>query len=274
MKKYFAGLIILTLCSMFALRAERVDTIAIHSKAMRKDIKNVIITPDGMNKASLYPVLYLLHGYGGRYDTWINKIPGVIGLADQYQMIIVCPDGGESWYFDSPIDANYRYETYITQELLPYVDIHYNTRKIRNGRAIAGLSMGGHGALYLAFRHQDLFGACGSMSGCMDMTPFPNNWNIAKRLGGQAKYPERWRQNSVINMLHLLTPDSLKIMIDCGTGDFFYAVNAKMHEELLYHNIPHEYISRPGIHDRTYWSEAIKTQALFFYNYFSSAASK
>jgi len=87
-------------------------------------------------------------------------------MADRYGAIIVTPDGGvDSWYFDSPVDPTYRYETFVTQELIPYIDKLYKTVADRSGRAIAGLSMGGHGALYLAIRHQELFAAAGSMSG-------------------------------------------------------------------------------------------------------------
>lgn len=137
-------------------------------------------------------------------------------------MIIVCPDGAYgSWYLDSPIDPDFQYETYIAIELVNWIDKNYPTIPSRTGRAITGLSMGGHGALYLAFRHQDIFGAAGSMSGGVDIRPFPNNWDLEKRLGKQSEYPERWEQHTVIELLHLLTPNSLKLIIDCGTEDFF-----------------------------------------------------
>ena len=130
--------------------------------------------------------------------------------------------------------------------------------------------MGGHGGLYLGFRHQDVFGACGSMSGGVDIRPFPNNWDISKRLGKQSEHPENWEKNSVINQLYLLTPNSIKIILDCGTEDFFYDVNIRLHNELKYRNIPHDFISRPGGHNREYWENAVKYQALFFAEYFSN----
>jgi len=90
--------------------------------------------------------------------------------ADRYDFIIVCPDGNYSnWYMDSPVDSSFRYETYMARELLQWVDEHYKTIRSREGRAITGLSMGGHGAFYLAFRNQDTFGAAGSMSGGVDI---------------------------------------------------------------------------------------------------------
>jgi len=76
-----------------------------------------------------------------------------------------------SWYFDSPIDKEMNYETYVSKELIGAIDTKYNTLANRESRAITGLSMGGHGAFYLAFRHQDIWGAAGSMSGGLDIRP-------------------------------------------------------------------------------------------------------
>lgn len=98
-------------------------------------------------------------------------------------MIIVCPDGRNSWYWDSPVDPSMQMESFFTDCLIPTVDSLYRTMPARGGRAITGLSMGGHGALWLAWRHPDLFGAAGSMSGGVDIRPFPANWNMADRLG-------------------------------------------------------------------------------------------
>ncbi|MEE9361187.1 MAG: alpha/beta hydrolase-fold protein [Cellulophaga sp.] len=68
-----------------------------------------------------------------------------------------------------------KYETYIAKELIEAVDSNYNTDTTKSSRAISGLSMGGHGAFYLAFKHQDVWGATGSMSGGLDIHPFPKN---------------------------------------------------------------------------------------------------
>lgn len=94
-------------------------------------------------------------------------------------VIVVCPDGENSWYWDSPKDPSSRFETFVARELIDYVDAHYPTRGDRSGRAITGLSMGGHGGLWLSFRHKDTFGAGGSTSGGVDIRPFPENWEMA-----------------------------------------------------------------------------------------------
>lgn len=249
----------------FSTQAARVDTILTHSQAMKKDIKAVIVLPDSYNTAQQYPVIYLLHGYSGNYSNYITNVPKIKDYSDTYNVIFVCPDGNYgSWYFDSPIDTNWKYETYVSSELISWIDGHYSTVKEKKGRAITGLSMGGHGALYLAFKHQDIFGAAGSMSGGVDIRPFPEKWDMAKRLGDYATHPQNWENNTVINMTYLLKPNSLKIIFDCGTEDFFYRVNNNLHQRLLERNIPHDYISRPGGHTWDYWRNAIEYQVMFF----------
>lgn len=265
-------IVALLFCTMAltSVQASVVDTIQIFSISMQKNIKSVVITPDNYSSAKELPVVYLLHGYGGNHLDWINKAKGFEKAADQYGMIIVCPDGGVgSWYWDSPVDPTSKYETFVSDELIRSVDSKYKTIKNRKGRAITGLSMGGHGALYLAFRHQDIYGAAGSMSGGVDIRPFPNNWDMAKRMGTYSEQPEQWEKNTVINMLNLLTPNSLSIIIDCGSEDFFYQVNENLHQQLLYRNIPHDFIIRPGGHSWPYWTNAIKYQLLFMNNYFN-----
>jgi S-formylglutathione hydrolase FrmB len=267
--------LLLTFFLIPGVNAAKVDTVVTYSNCMKKNIKAVVITPDDYSKNSTYNVVYLLHGYSGNYADWITKVPNVKNLSDQYNVILVCPDGNfGSWYFDSPVDSSWRYETYITKELIKYIDDHYSTNESRKGRAITGLSMGGHGAFYLAFRHQDLFGAAGSMSGGVDIRPFPLNWDLSKRLGSFKDHPENWEKNTDINLIHLLTPNSLAITFTCGTEDFFYVVNKKFHEKLLERNIPHDFTVRPGGHTWTFWANAIQYQMLFFNNYFHSPEKK
>ncbi|MGV3559023.1 alpha/beta hydrolase [Larkinella arboricola] len=249
--------------------AAKIDTVQTYSPSMKKTIKAVVLTPDSYTNGQEFPVVYLLHGYSGNYADWVKKAPAVHKAADTFQTIIVCPDGNySSWYFDSPADPTSRYETYVATELVNWVDSHYKTIKNRKGRAITGLSMGGHGALYLAFKHQDVFGAAGSMSGGVDIRPFPNNWDMAKKLGTYAQYPDRWEQNTVINMLHLLTPGSLALIIDCGTEDFFFRVNNNMHQKMLDMNVAHDYITRPGAHNWPYWNNALPYQLQFMRQFF------
>ncbi|WP_293304041.1 alpha/beta hydrolase [Pedobacter sp. UBA5917] len=269
MRNRFLITICLFLFAKMASAAE-VDTVLTYSKSMKKNIKAVVIKPDSYKTGKSFPVVYLLHGAGGNFGEWVKNVPGIKNLADQYQFIIVCPDGNvTSWYFDSPVDPEWKYETYVAKELVGYIDEHYKTIAEKKGRAITGLSMGGHGALYLAIKHQDVFGAAGSMSGGVDIKPFPNGWNIPKRLGAEDEFPERWKQHSVIDLIYLIKPKSLDIIIDCGVDDFFYKANVRLHDELIYNNIPHDFITRPGAHNWEYWANAIKFQGVFMNNFFN-----
>src|SRR5689334_11473343 len=183
MKKIFFCFVFLA--TTLFINAATVDTVNIYSNAMHKDIKCVVIKPDSYkNKKNVYPVVYLLHGYGGWYSNWIIRVPQLKDHADAYQLIIVCPDGHtSSWYVDSPVDSTMKYETYIANEVPEYIDQHYHTIKDRTGRAITGLSMGGHGGLLLGFHHADFFGACGSMSGLVDLEATKNKYELMQRIG-------------------------------------------------------------------------------------------
>lgn len=265
-------LLILSVClvQVILLRAQ-VDTLHVFSGSMQKTIPNLVILPEGYHqKKQAYPVLYLLHGaYGGHMD-WLNRVPELPGYATKYDFIIVCPDGDPfSWYLDSPVDSSMRYETYFTKELLPQVDQQYRTRPNRAGRAITGLSMGGHGSWYLAIRHPALWGAAGSMSGGLDLRPFVHNWKLSQRLGNYMEHKENWSAHSVATMLDEIEQADLKLLFDCGVDDFFYPVNERLHWQLQARGIPHEYTSRPGGHSWDYWRNSLRYHLLFFADFFA-----
>ena len=249
-----------------------IEAIGVHSAAMNKDVMVSVITPDTYNHKAdePYDIVYLLNGYGGNHESWY-KFAHVGPYADQYGIIIVCPDGNNSWYWDSPVDPTFRYETFVAGELVAWVDANYHTKANRTGRAITGLSMGGHGALWLAIRHQDTFGAVGSTSGGVDIRPFPKNWEMAKRLGTIQENPHYWEQYTVTNLVEQIPTDgSLAMIVDCGTEDFFYKVNCEFHAKLTARGVPHDFYVRPGKHNWEYWPNSIKFQLLFFDNYFKS----
>lgn len=257
------------LLNSFLIHASKVDTLKVYSKSMNKIIKNIVIVPDikGDEKEPL-PVVYLLHGHTDKSDTWFKIVPEIKDYADKYNLMIVCPDGGySSWYLDSPINKKIQYETFISKELIKVVDTKYNTLKKRSGRAITGLSMGGHGAFYLSFRHQDIWGAAGSMSGGVNIIPFAEEWNMDEILGPYHQFKKNWEDHTVINLIHLLNGD-LKIIFDCGTEDFFADVNKELHEKLVIEGIPHEYTVRPGKHNWDYWRNSIKYHLLYFDDFF------
>lgn len=270
--KHFLPLYLLLLVASLA-KAATTDTIRVFSQAMQRNIPVVVVLPD--KRDTPCPTIYLLHGHSNSYNNgWINQPKGITRYADQYQIAMVMPDGGyNSWYFDSPIEPTYRYETFIVRELTAYIESHYPVLAYKEARAITGNSMGGHGALFLAFRHPDVYGAAGSTSGGVDLCPFPNNWEIAQRLGSYQQYPERWKSHSVINLTELIAINPPALIFDCGSEDFFYGPNCRLHAKLLAEKIPHEFISRPGEHNWTYWQIAIESQMMFFDRFFRHAAS-
>lgn len=270
----FHKLLIVAAFFIFSIQlaqAGYVDTARIYSPSMKKTISASVVVPDAYkNSNNPYPVVYLLHGYSGNYRDWVNLVPQLTSYVDQYKCIVVCPDGGySSWYWDSPIDENFKYETHIVSEVVPFIDSAYRTINNRKGRAITGLSMGGHGGLYLGWRHSNIFGACGSMSGGVDINSSRSKFDIVKRIGDSSTYPTRWEEYSVKGVVKKPSEFPLKIIIDCGTEDFFYDINKALHQQLLQLKAKHEYIERPGGHTWQYWANAVPYQLLFFQRFFN-----
>ncbi len=265
--------------AFFNINAAKVDSLEIQSPSMKKVYKAAVVLPTSYEKnKTSYPVLYLLHGGAGHFRDWLTQTPDkmlVKNLADQYNIIIVMPEGEAfSWYMDSPHDPASQFETHIIKEVIPTVDNTYRTIKSNKGRVITGLSMGGHGALYLSTRHPDMFCAAGSMSGAMDMNftgskPHADmlkslNERFQKLLGTSDVNNEVFVKNSIINMIDTIKKNGLAIFIDCGVDDFLIAGNRELHQRLVYNGTPHDYIERPGGHSWEYWQNALPSHLLFF----------
>ena len=257
------------------------DTIEVMSQAMGRNIKNVVIVPNVYHDTNLqdqrYPVLYLLHGAYGCYNDWSRKT-NLDSLSNKYELIIVCPDGQDSWYFDSPVDPKMQFETYVSQELVNYIDSHYRSFDNRYMRAITGLSMGGHGALFLAFRHPDVFWSCGSMSGNMDITQYPDSWHIKDRLGEYKDNKQRWEDHAVCNLVDKVKNSTLQpaqnIIIDDGLNDIFIKNNIALHEQLVEKGIEHDFTVRPGRHSWDYWVNSLDYHMMFFHKAFARGAKR
>ena len=268
MRKLF--LLATFLSFFFSGFAAVVDTVSIFSNAMNRSHKCVVIVPGKTRKtAAKFPTVYLLHGFGGNYSNWIRRVPQLTRFADEYRVVIVCPDGEfSSWYFDSPVDSTMRYETYISREVPQYIEANYPVIKDRRARAISGLSMGGHGGLFLGFRHAGFFGACGSMSGALIIENITRGYHVERRLGDTAN-KQRYQEYSIMKQMEQFPKDSLAIIMDCGTEDFIINMSRTAHQKMLSLKIPHDYIERPGRHDWRYWGNAVQYQLLFFRNFFN-----
>jgi len=157
-----------------------VETVPYQSKLVNATLPYNVILPPGYRASGTtrYPVLYLLHGLGGHYSDWVTRT-NIADYAAQYRMIVVTPEGNDSWYVDSGGVPTDKYETYILKELIPDVDKRFRTIQARYGRGVAGLSMGGYGAIKYGLKYPASFAFAGSMSGAFGVTRYTE-----KEMGG------------------------------------------------------------------------------------------
>ena len=253
----------------FSLMAHAITEHDVPSNYITSPAKITVAVPDdySTDTSQTYPVVYLLNGHGGNHKSWSTVI-NLDSLATVNRMILVCPDGRNSWYWDSPIDPTMQMESYIVKELVPWVDANYRTRPTAANRAITGLSMGGHGGLWIGLRHPDLFGNIGSTSGGVDIRPFPKKWNIADRLGPYAENPRRWADHTVMTLIEKVEPGQWNIIFDCGTEDFFYKINCHLDKAMTRRGIKHTFLTSKGAHTPSYWHKSIQPQLRFFHSRF------
>jgi S-formylglutathione hydrolase FrmB len=259
----------------------KADTLDVPSTAMNRKMRAAVVLPESYAKSKTpYPVLYLLHGGGGQFSDWLKQTPDkslVHKLADQYNLIIVMPEGDRlGGYLDSPVQKDNLFETYVAKEVIEKIDNTYRTIRDRKGRVITGLSMGGHGALYLATRHPELYCAAGSMSGALDLNY--KNWRInpefekaveqgfTRILGPIGSSPDYYAANSVVYLTDKMKANGLKLIIDCGVDDFLIEPNRELHRRLVYSKVEHDYTERPGGHTWEYWQNSLPYHILFFNN--------
>lgn len=206
-----------------------------------------------------YPVLYLLHGWRGDYNSW-TKQTALMQHAADYQMIIVTPEGGNGWYTDSATVPSDQYETYLMRELIADVDSRFRTIGDRRGRSIAGVSMGGYGALKFGFKHPEKFSFAASMSGALDATVRTDDASIMQTFG-QPESPAR-QNNDLARLARQFPADRQALLpyfyLDCGTDDPWLISNRDFSSVLLERKIVHEYRQLPGNHLWPYWDRQVR----------------
>jgi S-formylglutathione hydrolase FrmB len=199
--------------------AAKIETIKIQSQAMNKEIPAVVISHEHFTEVGC-PVIYLLHGYAGDEKSWSIIQPKLEFIANRYNLIFVCPYGADDWYLNSPFDKSIQYETFLSSELVNYIDAHYPTGNNKTARAITGFSMGGYGAIRIAILYPEIFGAAGSTSGAFDLINLPSipidtsprkDFNISAVLGTDKKL---WHQYSLFNLISKTQTNFPSMIID------------------------------------------------------------
>ena len=233
----------------------RVEESVFHSASLGRDMHYLVLLPRDYSGTRRFPVLYLLHGLYGDYKNWDTRTH-LEQIAAAYPWLIVTPDAGDSWYTNSATKPADRFEDYIAKDLISEIDRKYRTISEKRARAVAGLSMGGYGAIKLALKYPDTFAFAGSLSGAFNA---PQNLDdlrpefraqLLKVFGNSGSAT---RTNNDIFLLLRNSPDNPYFYVTCGTGDFFLETNRALVARLSTLKIPYEYHETPGGHAWEYW---------------------
>lgn len=262
-------------CIVFARPAAaalgRIECRAIPSKILSREVRYCALLPPSYDtaKARRFPVLYFLHGLGGNEQLLVNS-GGWNLVEDLWQedrireFLIVTPDGDTSFYINTS-DGHQRYEDFFFREFLPFIERNYRIKSGRRFRGIGGVSMGGYGALHLAFLHPEFFGSVSANSAALlEHLPDvkftnPRQSSLLRVLSafGSPPDPEFWRQNSPFTPARTARLAGLKIYFDCGSDDDYgFEKGAQAFHELLDSlHIRHEFHLYPGGHDAMYFAQ-------------------
>jgi putative tributyrin esterase len=240
------------------------------SRLMGRPMPYQVIFPigykNGLDADRRFPVVFLLHGLSGHHDNWISKTM-LVEYAAHSNAIVVTPEGGDGWYTDGGTNGSEKWESYIIKELIPEIDKKFRTIPTREKRAIAGLSMGGYGALKFGIKFPDMFVLAGSFSGALkaaDYTvkSYPGEiGNTVEHIYGPIGSYVR-KENDLFELLRSQSADSTKklpfIYLDCGTEDFLFQDSRDFGSLLIEKKVLHEYRQLPGAHNWAYWDKQVQ----------------
>jgi len=234
-----------------------------HSASLNRDMHYRVLLPRGYATGTKhFAVIYLLHGLYGDYTNWTSNTK-VSQYAEPLPLLIVMPDADDSWYVNSATVPDDKFEIYILKDLIPEVDSHFRTIPERSARAIAGLSMGGYGALKFGLKYPLLFAFAGSISGAFD-APLGLDTRVQeyRRKLLQAFGPSDSSTRSANDLFRLLdqvdTNSLPYLYIECGTEDGFLPINREFVSSLPKRKIAFEYHETPGGHSWDYWDRSVQ----------------
>jgi S-formylglutathione hydrolase FrmB len=247
-----------TLASEYS-KTVRVEGSVFHSASLGRDMHYLILMPPAYSEGRRLPVLYLLHGLYGDYKNWDTKTR-LERIAAAYSFLIVTPDANDSWYTNSAANPADKFEDYIAKDLISEIDRKYRTIPQKDGRAVAGLSMGGYGAVKLALKYRDLFAFAGSLSGAFNA---PQNLDKlrpefrTKLLEVFGNPGSATRRDNDVFLLLKHSQDDPYFYLACGTSDFFLETNRALAAQLSKQKIRYEYHETPGDHTWDYWDSEL-----------------
>ena len=277
MRTRLSVLMFLCLAASNLAAQSRIDCSALNSRILKRAAHYCVYLPAGYDEGATqrpvrrYPVLYFLHGLGDNEQTLFNSGGWTLldDLRNQHKMgdfLIVAPEGQRSFYINSA-DGTVLYSDFLLQEFLPHIEQKYRIRPGRAGRAISGISMGGYGALRLAFAHPELFSAASAQSAAL-ITESPQELDRASQAGsplsgvlgavfGKPIDVPHWNANNpfVLAKRSAVALKKVATYFNCGQDDNygFERGASALHDELRKEGVAHEYHTYPGDHSLTYF---------------------
>ena len=274
MKKNLTPILTVIICLPFLSIAQTgkvYDNLSMTSKILKMERKYAVyLPPDYESSERSYPVLYLLHGGGDDQTGWV-QFGEVLNITDKAinegkatPMIIIMPDAntGTRGYSNNAL-GTWRYEDFFFEELMPFVEKKYRIKGEKKYRAVAGLSMGGDGSFTYALHHPELFSsACPLSAGTGPLTLEDAKTRLRRDNATMPdstieKFYKRQSVPALVNALPDTLKKSVRWYIDCGDDDFLYEGNSLVHIAMRKREIPHEFRTRDGAHNWTYWRTAL-----------------
>jgi putative tributyrin esterase len=233
-----------------------------HSASLERDMHYRVLLPRIYENAGRFSVLYLLHGLYGDYQNWDTRTR-LEDYARNLPLLIVMPDADDSWYTNSATVPGDKFEDYITKDLIAEIDEKYRTIHDGHGRAIAGLSMGGYGAVKLGLEYPQLFAFAGSLSGAFNAPQNLANLRPEFRTKLLEVFGNEGSRTRAENDIFLLLNTAHQFpypyfYLACGTADFFLETNRQFAQQLSSRNVAYEYHETAGGHTWEYWDGGLK----------------
>lgn len=234
---------------------ERVRIVPIQGQLLEARNAVVVVPAEYEQNTQRYPVLYLLHGLWGGHRDWLDRT-NLLQYTKEMDVIVVLPDAGDSWYANSVNQPGARFEDYVVEDIVGYVDQHFRTLPFPAARYIAGLSMGGFGAYKLALKHPGRFSLVASFSGAFVIASDSTYESVGEVFGPAGS--EARQENNVVELIQQARlSDPPYFYLDCGTSDRLLENNRNVAAVLAERGLPYEYHEVAGDHSWEYWNRRL-----------------